>query len=166
MKTHFFVACPLIVIATKTTARNREDVEKHLNLSLQRLGVEYIDLYQFHNVSDSNALKTVLDPDGPLAVVREAQKSGRIRHIGVTSHQMDTAKEAVKSGRFETIMFPFNVVTSEAADDLLPLCREYDVGFITMKPLAGGMLENVAIASQKPHHHAVEQTTSFLEVHI
>jgi len=166
VKTHFFVACPLIVIATKTTARDREDVEKHLNLSLQRLGVEYIDLYQFHNVSDSNALKTVLDPDGPLAVVREAQKSGRIRHIGVTSHQMDTAKEAVKSGRFETIMFPFNVVTSEAADDLLPLCREYDVGFITMKPLAGGMLENVAIASQKPHHHAVEQTTSFLEVHI
>jgi predicted aldo/keto reductase-like oxidoreductase len=135
-----------LVIATKTTARSREGVEKHLNLSLERLGVEYIDLYQFHNVSDSNTLKTVLDPDGPMAVVREAQKSGRIRHIGVTSHQMDIAKEAVKSGRFETIMFPFNVVTSEAAENLLPLCREYDVGFIAMKPLAGGMLENVAIA--------------------
>jgi len=135
-----------IVIATKTTARNREGVEEHLHLSLQRLGVDYIDLYQFHNVSDSNALKTVLDPEGPMAVVKGAQKAGRIRHIGITSHQIDTAKEAVKSGQFETIMFPFNVVTSEASEDLLPLCRKCDVGFIAMKPLAGGMLENVTIA--------------------
>jgi len=135
-----------LVIATKTTARSREGVEKHLHLSLERLGVTYIDLYQFHNVSDSNALKTVLDPAGPMAVVRAAQKAGLIRHIGVTSHQMDIAKQAVRSGHFETIMFPFNVITSEAAEDLLPLCREHDVGFIVMKPLAGGMLENVAIA--------------------
>lgn len=115
-------------------------------MSLERLGVEYIDLYQFHNVSDPGALKTVLDPDGPMAVLRAAQKSGRIRHIGVTSHQIDTAREAIKSGQFATIMFPFNVVTTEAAEDLIPLCRKYDVGFIAMKPLAGGMLENIAIA--------------------
>jgi hypothetical protein len=135
-----------LVIATKTTARDREGVEKHLNLSHKRLGVEYIDLYQFHNVSDSNALKAILDPDGPMVVVREAKKSGRIRHIGVTSHQIDIAKEAVKSGHFETIMFPFNFITAEAVDELLPLCKKHDVGFIAMKPLAGGMLENVTIA--------------------
>jgi len=135
-----------LVIATKTTARCREDVEKHINLSLKRLGVKYIDLYQFHNVSDSNALKTVLDPNGPMAVVKEAQKAGLVRHIGITSHQIDVAKAAVKTDCFETLMFPFNFITSEATDELLPLCEKHDVGFIAMKPLAGGMLSNVTIA--------------------
>ena len=55
---------------------------------------------------------------------------------------MDVAKVVVKSDRFETIMFPFNFITREAAEELLPLCREHDVGFIAMKPLAGGMLDN------------------------
>lgn len=135
-----------IVIATKTASRTRGGVEKHLKLSLERLGVSYIDLYQFHNVSDAKALAAVLAPDGPMAVVEEARKAGVIRHIGITSHQMDVAKDAVRSGTFETIMFPFNFVTTEAVHELLPLCRERDVGFIAMKPLAGGMLDNVAVA--------------------
>ncbi len=135
-----------LVLATKTTSRDIKGVEKHLKLSLERLGVNAIDLYQFHNVSDSEALNIVLDPDGPMVVVEEAKRAGVVKHIGVTSHSMDIAKELVKSGRFETIMFPLNFVTSEAADELLPLAREHDVGFIAMKPLAGGMLDNVVIA--------------------
>jgi len=88
----------------------------------------------------------VLDPNGPMAVAEEAKRAGVIKHIGITSHSMDIAKEAVKSDRFETIMFPFNFITSEPADELLPLTREHDVGFIAMKPLAGGMLDNASIA--------------------
>ncbi|MBA7678245.1 hypothetical protein ES703_86518 [subsurface metagenome] len=79
-------------------------------------------------------------------MLEEAKRSGVIKHIGITSHSRDVAKEAVKSDRFETIMFPFNFITSEAADDLIPLAREHDVGFIAMKPLAGGMLDNATIA--------------------
>jgi len=135
-----------LVIATKSLSRKREGVEKHLKLSLERLKVEYIDLYQFHGVSDFNSLDMVLDPSGPMAVVEKARDMGLVRHIGITSHQMDVAKKAVASGRFETIMFPFNFVTSEAADELLPLAREHDVGFIVMKPLAGGMIANAKIA--------------------
>jgi predicted aldo/keto reductase-like oxidoreductase len=135
-----------LILATKSGARNREGVEKHLNLSLERLGVDYIDLYQFHGVSTFKDLETVLDPKGPRAVLEDARKAGRIRHIGITSHTMDVAKEAVKSGQFETLMFPFNFVTSEPADELLPLVKEYDVGFIVMKPLAGGLLDNATIA--------------------
>jgi len=134
------------IIATKTGHRDREGVERHLNLSLERLGVDSIDLYQFHGVSDSKSLDMVLDPRGPMAVVKEAKKSGKVKHIGITSHSMDIAKEAVKTDQFETIMFPFNFITCEPADELLPLTREHDVGFIAMKPLAGGLLDNVAIA--------------------
>jgi len=135
-----------LVIATKSLSRKREGVEKHLKLSLERLNVEYIDLYQFHGISDFNSLDMVLDPSGPMAVVEKAKEIGLVKHIGITSHQIDIAKKAVVSGRFETIMFPFNFVTSEAADELLPLAREHDVGFIVMKPLAGGMIDNAEIA--------------------
>lgn len=135
-----------VFLATKTGARTREDVEKHLQQSLKQLGVEYIDLYQFHGVSDPKHLEMVLASDGLMTVVEEAKKAGVVKHIGVTSHSMDIAKEAVKSDRFETIMFPFNFITCEAVDELIPLAREHDVGFIAMKPLAGGMLDNVTIA--------------------
>lgn len=135
-----------LILATKTAARSREEVESHLKLSLKRLGVEYIDLYQFHNVSDTKAMKAILDPNGPMAVVQEAKRAGVVKHIGVTSHAIDIAKELVRTDRFETIMFPFNFVTFEPAEELLFLAREHDVGFIAMKPLAGGRLDNVAIA--------------------
>jgi len=134
-----------IYIASKTSARTREGAEEHLKLSLKRLDVDYIDLYQFHNIADSESLATVLGPDGAMAALEEAKKAGIVKHIGVTSHSMDMAKEMVQSDRFETIMFPFNFITSEAADQLLPLAREHDVGFIDMKPFAGGMLDNATL---------------------
>jgi len=135
-----------ILLATKSQARTREDVEKHLKLSLERLGTDYIDLYQLHNVSDTKTLKTMLDPDGPRAVVEDAKKAGVVKHIGVTSHQIDIAKDAVKTGLFETIMFPTNFMSYEGRDELLSLCKQHDVGFIAMKPLAGGMIDNATIA--------------------
>ncbi|MFC1943817.1 aldo/keto reductase [Chloroflexota bacterium] len=135
-----------LFLATKTQARTGDGVKSDIKLSLKRLGVESIDLYQFHNVSDSDSLDRILVPDGAMAVAEEAKRAGVVKHIGVTSHSMDMAKELVKSDRFETLMFPFNFITCEPADELLPLCREHDVGFIAMKPLAGGMLDNVTIA--------------------
>jgi predicted aldo/keto reductase-like oxidoreductase len=135
-----------LVLATKSLSRKREGVEKHLNLSLERLNVKYIDLYQFHGISDAASLDMILAPDGPLAFVEKARDQGLVKHIGITSHQIDIAKEAVASDRFETIMFPFNFVTSDAADELIPLAKKHDVGFIVMKPLAGGMIDNGNIA--------------------
>ncbi len=134
-----------VFIATKTGARNREGVEQHLSLSLKRLG-GYIDLYQFHGVSNLENLDMVLAPQGPLAAVREAQKAGLVRHVGITSHQIDAAKKAVESDCFETIMFPFNFIVYQEASELLDLARKHDVGFIAMKPLAGGMLDNATLA--------------------
>lgn len=135
-----------LIIATKSSSRTCDGVQEHLKLSLERLGVKSIDLYQLHGVNDFVTYAKVLDPDGPIATLQKSKKAGLIKHIGITSHSMDVAKEAVKSGSFETIMFPFNFITCEAADELLPLARQYDVGFIAMKPLAGGMLDNIAIA--------------------
>jgi predicted aldo/keto reductase-like oxidoreductase len=91
-------------------------------------------------------MNAILDPAGPRAVAEEAKKTGRIKHIGVTSHTMDIAKQLVKSGYFETIMFPFNFMTNEAAQELLPLIRARDMGFIAMKPFSGGMITDVTLS--------------------
>jgi len=134
-----------LIIATKTGARDRKTAEEHLDLSLKRLQTDYIDLYQFHGVSTPEHMKIVLE-DGLYQMAEEAKKAGKIRHIAATSHSREIAKELVKTDMFETMMFPFNFITSEPADDLIPLCRQHDVGFIAMKPMGGGMLENPTIA--------------------
>jgi uncharacterized protein len=134
-----------VFIATKTAPISAEIFRKNLRLSLERLNTDYIDLYQLHGISDFKTLDRVLGDEGLISVMEEAKKEGLIRHIGITSHQIDVAKKAVESGRFETLMFPFNFLAPEAAEVLLPVCRDQDVGFIAMKPLAGGMVENAAV---------------------
>lgn len=135
-----------LVLATKTQARDAQGVTEHLALSLKRLGVGSIDLYQFHCVSTDEEYERVVAPGGPLDVVRDAQRAGKVGHIGLTSHSMDIALRAVRSSLFQTIMFPFNFIANEAAQELIPLAVERNVGFIAMKPLAGGALDNAALA--------------------
>jgi predicted aldo/keto reductase-like oxidoreductase len=135
-----------VVLATKTTARDATRSQEHLALSLERLQVEAIDLWQLHNVSSFGAYEQVLGPGGAMETAQRALEAGTIRHVGVSSHSMEVALEAVASGRFETIQFPFNFVTHEAAEKLVPLAREEDVGFIAMKPFAGGLLDNARLA--------------------
>lgn len=134
-----------LILATKSLARTEAELTKHLQQSLKLLGVESIDLFQLHCVSDSKTLDNILKPNGLLSVVEKIKKQGLIKHIGITSHQIDIAKEAVNSGKFETIMFPFNFVACEAANELLPIARKMDVGFIAMKPFAGGVLDNASL---------------------
>ncbi len=131
-----------VILATKSTGRDRATAQKHLELSLKRLNVQTIDLWQLHNVSSREALEQVLGPGGAMEAAQWALERGMIRHIGITSHSMEVALKAVPMGHFETIQYPFNFVTSEAADELVPLALEHDVGFIAMKPMAGGLLSN------------------------
>jgi uncharacterized protein len=137
-----------VFIATKTAPVSKEKIRENLNLSLKRLKTEYIDLYQFHGINNFKTLDAILAPDGLLSVLEEARKAGVIKHIGITSHQIDVAKKAVQSDMFETVMFPFNFITSEAAEVLFPECQKHDVGFIAMKPLAGGMVDNAPVCFQ------------------
>lgn len=135
-----------LILASKSPARDGATFGQHLALSLERLGVDVIDLYQFHNVSTQEQFDEIVGPGGALEVAREAQAAGKIKHIGVTSHSLELAIMMAASGLFETMMFPLNFVTQEPLERLIPTCRQHDVGFIAMKPMAGGMLENATIA--------------------
>jgi len=135
-----------VILATKSTTRTAKGVTKDLETSLKKLNTDYIDLYQFHNVSSPEHLQAVMAPGGPLEVLHKAREAGTVRHIGITSHRLPVAKEAVLTDCFETVMFGLNFVNTEAAEELLPLAREHDMGIIIMKPMAGGMLENPSIS--------------------
>jgi predicted aldo/keto reductase-like oxidoreductase len=134
-----------VIVATKTAARDRATALQHLELSLKRLNTDYLDLWQLHNISTPEAYDQVLGPGGAMEAAQEALRAGKIRHIGISTHSLDMALKAVPSGRFETIQFPFNFVTDEAVEELLPLTRQHDVGFIAMKPMAGGMLTDARL---------------------
>jgi len=135
-----------LVLSTRTPSRTRDGAASDLNLSLERLGTDYIDLYHIHGVNNLDSLKTILAPGGSMETLRKAKRDGVVNHIGLTTHSLDVAKEGVKSGHFETVMIALNFVNDVAANELLPLAKEHDVGVIAMKPLAGGMLDNVTIA--------------------
>jgi predicted aldo/keto reductase-like oxidoreductase len=134
------------IIATKSGKTSKAEAAAELDRSLERLRTDAIDVWQLHNISTAEKYAQVTGPGGSLEVAQEALQAGKIRHIGLSSHNLDIAMEAVKSGLFETVQFPFNYVTREPEDDLIPLAQEHDVGFIGMKPFAGGMLNDARLS--------------------
>ena len=128
-----------IFIATKTAAKNGEDLKKDLETSLSLLKTDYIDIYQFHNPP---FCPKPGDGTGLYEAMLEAKKEGKIRHIGITNHRLGVAKEAIESGLYETLQFPFSYISGEKEMELLSMCRERGMGFIAMKGLAGGLLNN------------------------
>lgn len=128
-----------LIISTKSAARDKAGVLAHIENSLRMLKTDYIDLFQFHQVTE---VPDPNDPNGAYAAALEAKERGWIRHIGVTSHRVDVAEECIASGYFETLQFPFSYISAERDLALADKCREADMGFIAMKGLAGGMLTN------------------------
>ena len=128
-----------IYIATKTAAKNGEDLKKDLETSLSLLKTDYIDIYQFHNPP---FCPKPGDGTGLYEAMLEAKNEGKIRHIGITNHRLGVAKEAIESGLYETLQFPFSYISGEKEMELLSMCRERGMGFIAMKGLAGGLLNN------------------------
>lgn len=126
-----------IIISTKTMRTDVEGFWRELEESLSLLKTDYIDIYQFHNPP---FCPKPGDGTGLYEAMLEAKRLGKIRHIGITSHKLHIAEEAVRSGLYETLQFPFSYLASEKEEALVRLCEEMDVGFICMKALAGGLI--------------------------
>ncbi len=132
-----------ITIATKTAAKNGEQLLRDLETSLATLGTDRIDIYQLHNPS---FCPRPGDGTGLYEALADAKRSGKILHIGITAHRPDVAKEAVLSGLYETLQFPFCYLATETDIEIVRLCEEHNVGFIAMKGLSGGLITNSAAA--------------------
>lgn len=132
-----------IIISTKTGAQNAEGFWKDLDTSLRNLQTDYIDIYQFHNPA---FCPKPGDESGLYDAVLEAKKQGKIRHIGITNHRLGVAKEAIESGLYETMQFPFSYLAGEPEMEIVNMCKEENMGFIAMKGLSGGLITNSALA--------------------
>jgi predicted aldo/keto reductase-like oxidoreductase len=135
-----------LVIASKSPARDKKTFTEHLDLSLKRLGVDYIDIYQFHNVSSETQKEAVFGPDGAMEGLEEAVKAGKVRFPGFSSHSISMAIEIMKSEKFAAVQLPFNYIDTEAANVAIPLAKKLDMGFIAMKPMGGGLLNDAALS--------------------
>ncbi len=126
-----------LYIATKTMAQTPEEFWKQLETSLQLLKTDYIDIYQFHC---ANQVYAPGDGTGMYECMLEAKAQGKIRHIGITAHKIQIAFDAVESGLYETLQYPFSYLAAEREKELVAKCKEKNVGFIAMKGLAGGLI--------------------------
>jgi predicted aldo/keto reductase-like oxidoreductase len=135
-----------LVIASKSTAGDKKTFNEHLELSLKRLGTEYIDIYQLHNVSTAIQRDAVFAPGGAMEGLEEAIAAGKVRFPGFSSHSISMAVEIMKGGRFTSVQLPFNYIDCEAASGAIPLAKDLDMGFIAMKPMGGGLLNDAGLS--------------------
>ena len=132
-----------IIIATKTKGETGEAVTRDLDASLAQLRTDYIDVLQIHNPS------TVPVPDdgtGRYEALLKAREAGKIRHIGLTNHNLDRAMQAAESGLYAVIQYPFSILSSEREMAFARRCKDLDIGFIAMKALSGGLVRHIPAA--------------------
>ena len=132
------------VLATKSMARTREAMEKDIAISLGNLRTDHVELYQIHNPSLAD-MDTVFGPGGAMEALLAAKAAGKVGHIGLTAHSTEVFAAALEHEEIETIMFPYNIVETQG-QDLIARAAEKGVGFIAMKPLAGGAIEDATLA--------------------
>lgn len=135
-----------LVIASKSMADDKATFTKHLDLGLRRLGLDHIDIYQLHNVSSKARLAAILAPGGALEGLDDAVRAGKVRFPAFSSHSIPTALELMKSGRFAAVQLPFNYLDNDAETEAIPLAKTLDMGFIAMKPMGGGLLDNAGLS--------------------
>ena len=134
------------VIATKSMSRDYESMKRDIEISLKNLQTDYIDLYQIHNIKTDAEFETVFGDNGAYKALLEAKEAGKVRHIGATAHGVEAFERLIHEyeDKIETIMFPFNIVESQG-EALMKQCTEKKIGFIAMKPVAGGNIDDVAL---------------------
>lgn len=132
-----------VVLSTKTMAKTAADLWTDLEASLKALGTDCIDLYQFHTPP---FCPKPGDPSGLYDAALEAKRQGKIRFIGITNHRVGVAREAIASGLYDTIQYPFSYLTDGPDLEIVTLSRAAGMGFIAMKGLAGGLITNSALA--------------------
>ena len=126
-----------IYLASKTAAETPEVFWSDLETSLKSLKTDYLDLYQFHNISF-----TPKDDDELFKAMLQAKEDGMVNHIGITTHKITFAHEAIESGLYETLQYPFSYLSGSEEIDLVNKCKQLDVGFIAMKAMGGGLIKN------------------------
>ena len=135
-----------LVIATKSGARDKEKFLENLDLSLKRLGTDYIDIYQHHGIMTLKDYEVIMGEGGAFEGMMEAVSAGKVRFPAFSSHSIPAAVHIMREGKFAAVQLPFNYVDDEAAKEAIPLAKELGMGFIAMKPFGGGLLNDANLS--------------------
>jgi predicted aldo/keto reductase-like oxidoreductase len=135
-----------VFLATKSGRRKAKEMLEELEISLKNLRTDWIDVYQLHNVSSYEDWYQIKGPGGALEALYKARDEGKIRHLGITSHDPAVLADILREDIFETIMIPYNYLTLKPEEELLPLCKDKNVGTVIMKPFGGGAFSNANTA--------------------
>ena len=133
-----------VIIATKTHAQTGAELREHLETSLKNLGTDHIDVYQFHN---PDFCPRPGGEDGLYDAALEAQAQGKIRHIAITNHRLAVAHEAIDSGLYALLQFPYSYLSGPQEQELVDKCRAKGMGFVAMKGMAGGLIRDGVAAA-------------------
>ena len=135
------------VIATKSMSRDYAGMKADIEKSLKNLRTDHIDLYQIHNIRNEEEFVLCFGENGAYKALMEAKEAGKIGHIGATAHAPEAFDRLITEfeDKIETVMFPYNIVENQGVA-LMKKCAEKNIGFIAMKPLAGGALEDATLA--------------------
>ncbi len=128
-----------IIIATKSMNRTYQGMLDELDISLSNMKTNYVDIMQLHDVRQ---LPDSDDKDGTYQALLQAKKLGKARFIGITSHRIDVAAAAARSGMYDTVQFPLGYLSADKDLELIDICREKNVGLIAMKALNGGLVSS------------------------
>ena len=135
-----------LIITTKSGARDKKTFLEHVDLSLSRMGIDYIDIHQLHGVSSQETYDQTFAEGGAYEGMLEAIKAGKIRYPAFSSHSIPMAIKIMREGKFAATQLPLNFVDDEALNEAVPCAKELDIGFIAMKPFGGGLLDNAKLA--------------------
>lgn len=135
-------------LATKAMSRTKDGFYNDIITSLKNFKTDVIDLYQIHNVGKQEDFDKIFSEDGAYQAALLAQKEGKIRYIGITSHIKEMAEKLIETKKFATVQFPFNAIENQGMQ-LFARAKELDIGVIAMKPLGGGILADLADAAIK-----------------
>ena len=128
-----------LFIATKTGSQTPEGFWADLETSLRSLKTDHIDVYQFHNPA---FVPRPGDESGLYDCMLKAKEQGKILHIGITNHRIGVAREAVESGLYETLQFPFSLLASPQDIELVESTVSSGMGFVAMKAMSGGLIRS------------------------
>jgi len=132
-------------LATKTGKRTYDDAKREIHASLERMGVERIDLIQLHSLADPIEWDNALSPGGALEACIEAREQGLVRFIGVTGHGSQIAGTHLRSLErfdFDSVLLPYSYIMMQdphyaaAFERVLAVCSERNVAVLTIKSIA------------------------------
>ena len=133
-RNQYFLAC-------KTQARDRDEAQRELDLSLERLKTDHFDLYQMHVLRQPDEVRQALGPGGALEAMVKAREEGKVRFLGFSAHTTRGALEAMRGFGFDTVMFPLNFIeyfTLGFGKAVLDLAAEQGAAVLAIKPMCGG----------------------------